>query len=492
MTNLPEGWATSTIGELSSRVTKGTTPKTYGFQYQTRGVRFVKAESLAQGRIQQQLCAYVSKEAHDSFTRSQLQSQDVLFTIAGTLGRVATVEDEDVPANTNQAVSIIRLLEPELAPYIARFLTSEAKTIADDGGRGTGLQNLNLQQVSELTIRLPPLPEQHRIVAKFDRLSGKSKRARDHLKHVPQLVEKYKQAVLTSAFRGELTTNWRKNLEAIESADQLIARTEAPEQSRGGREATTNVKAGIGGISVNDPGTEPPPGWAWVSLRRIARQETGHTPSRSHSDYWDGGVAWIGIRDAGNHHGRIINDTLQTISEKGLENSSARLLPAGTVCLSRTASVGYVTVMGRPMATSQDFATWTCTPALLSKYLMYALMAEGDNIREFGEGSTHTTIYFPEIRAFHICLAPLDEQREIIRRIERLFAWIDRLSSDATSASKLIDHLDQAVLAKAFRGELVPQNPNDEPASVLLGRIKAKRAAGAATRLAPKGRKVRA
>jgi type I restriction enzyme, S subunit len=93
-------------------------------------------------------------------------------------------------------------------------------------------------------------------------------------------------------------------------------------------------------------------GWSWVSLRRIARQETGHTPSRSHPEYWGGDIPWIGIRDAGDHHGRIMQNTLQTVTEEGLANSSARLLPEGTVCLSRTASVGYVTIMGRPMATS--------------------------------------------------------------------------------------------------------------------------------------------
>jgi type I restriction enzyme, S subunit len=126
----------------------------------------------------------------------------------------------------------------------------------------------------------------------------------------------------------------------------------------------------------------------------------------------------------------------------------------------------------------QAGATWTCTPALVPKYLMFALMAEGENIREFGEGSTHTTIYFPEIRALQICLSPLLEQHEIVRRTEKAFNWIDRLASETTNARKLIDHLDQAVLAKAFRGELVPQDPNDEPASVLLERIKAERATG--------------
>jgi type I restriction enzyme S subunit len=355
--------------------------------------------------------------------------------------------------------------------------------------QGVNIYHIGKDGVSRFPIPVPPLPEQRRIVAKIDSLSGKAKLARDQLDHGRRLVQKYKQAILAAAFRGDLTREWRAQQAAIESASDLIKRTEEPLQTRGGREATTDVKPGIAGLSVNAPQTEPPPNWAWVSLRRVARQETGHTPSRSHPEYWDGGIPWIGIPDAGNHHGHVIHQTLQTVSEQGLANSSARLLPAGTVCLSRTASVGYVTIMGRPMATSQDFATWTCTPALVSKYLMFALMAEGENIRKFGEGSTHTTIYFPEIRALHICLAPLAEQQEIVAKVDKALAWIDRLASEATSARRLIDHLDQAVLAKAFQGELVPQDPDDEPASVVLERTRSARSSASADRQPKKAKR---
>src|SRR5438874_10867961 len=95
-----------------------------------------------------------------------------------------------------------------------------------------------------------------------------------------------------------------------------------------------------------------PPGWEWVRLQDVARLETGHTPSREHPEYWDGDIPWIGIKDATGSHGRTILDTFQHTNQLGIDNSSARLLPARTVCLSRTASVGYVVVMGRPMATS--------------------------------------------------------------------------------------------------------------------------------------------
>jgi type I restriction enzyme S subunit len=90
-----------------------------------------------------------------------------------------------------------------------------------------------------------------------------------------------------------------------------------------------------------------------------------------------------------------------------------------------------------------------------------------------------------QIRGLALLRPCVDEQHEIVRRIEIAFAWIDRLASEATSARKLIDHLDQAVLAKAFRGELVPQDPNDEPASVLLERIRAERETGSSKKARP-------
>jgi type I restriction enzyme S subunit len=140
-----------------------------------------------------------------------------------------------------------------------------------------------------------------------------------------------------------------------------------------------------------------------------------------------------------------------------LENSAARLLPAGTVCLSRTASVGYVTVMEKPMATSQDFANWLCSDALMPEFLMMAFLAEGEHLLSFGRGSTHTTIYYPELKALHIFLPPLPEQHEIVRRLSAAFARLDAAASAHAAAVAALDRLDQSLLARAFSGGLVPQ-----------------------------------
>ena len=187
------------------------------------------------------------------------------------------------------------------------------------------------------------------------------------------------------------------------------------ETRTGGRPATTGTIAGDLALSVGMPDQPPPDGWSWTRLIDIARLETGHTPSRKHPEYWDGEVPWIGIKDATRNHGRKIYDTFQHTNELGIANSSARILPENTVCLSRTASVGYVVVMGRPMATSQDFVNWVCSDRVDSQFLKYVLLGERSAFLRFASGTTHQTIYFPEVKAFHVCLPPLYEQRTIAR-----------------------------------------------------------------------------
>ena len=184
----------------------------------------------------------------------------------------------------------------------------------------------------------------------------------------------------------------------------------------GGRSATNGIIRGRWALSVGNPGTEPPDGWRWVRLTDIARLESGHTPSRGRSEYWNGEIPWIGIRDATGNHGRVIRTTKEYVTEEGIKNSSARILPNGTVCLSRTASVGFVVSMGMPMATSQDFINWVCGPDLNPRYLHYLLMCEQESIRRFAHGTTHQTVYYPEAKAFHVCIPE--------RRIQDMIAGV--------------------------------------------------------------------
>lgn len=202
----------------------------------------------------------------------------------------------------------------------------------------------------------------------------------------------------------------------------------------GGREAAGGVIGGGGALAVGKPATATAPGFSWVKLTDVARLESGHTPSRRQDSYWNGGIPWVGIRDATGNHGRVITQTAQNISQAGLENSSARILPEGTVCLSRTASVGYVVIMGAPMATSQDFVNWVCGPGISASYLRYILVSEQQAVRKFAHGSTHQTVYYPEAKAFHVCLPDKEEQQaiaDVLGALDEKIALNERIAATA-------------------------------------------------------------
>ncbi|MEU4149479.1 restriction endonuclease subunit S [Streptomyces sp. NPDC026659] len=210
----------------------------------------------------------------------------------------------------------------------------------------------------------------------------------------------------------------------------------------------------------------------WTLLSDIARLESGHTPSRRHAEYWDGDVPWIGIKDATGNHGRVITSTLQTITQAGLDNSSARLLPAGTVCLSRTASVGYVVTMGVPMATSQDFINWVCGPQLSCRYLHYILVMEQDSVRRFAHGTTHQTVYYPEAKAFHVCIPSRGEQDRIVSVLgalddkiavnERISDAGENLAVALASGERWNKHVRLDSLCELRKYQVSPQEVDDE------------------------------
>ncbi|HVX04448.1 MAG TPA: restriction endonuclease subunit S [Rhodanobacteraceae bacterium] len=192
-------------------------------------------------------------------------------------------------------------------------------------------------------------------------------------------------------------------------------------------------------------------GWHWYPLSSLAKLESGHTPSRRHPEWWGGDVPWLALPDIRKLHGKVAHATCENTNHLGLANSSARLLPVNTVCVSRTASIGFVTLLGQPMATSQDFCNWICDPNKLdAEFLMYAFMASQDSMRDLGSGAVHKTIYMPTIESFHICAPSLDEQRRIARRLRDRLAAAETLQTRLRDRLTEIEQLPQRILAAAF------------------------------------------
>lgn len=200
-----------------------------------------------------------------------------------------------------------------------------------------------------------------------------------------------------------------------------------------------------------------PDNWDVVPLNFVAKMGTGHTPDRSKPEYWENCTTpWITLTDA-SRHGQSLDplmETYQQISPLGLRNSAAVLHPAGTVVLSRTASVGHSAIMGRPMATSQDFATWICGPRIDPRYLLLVLRAMKPEWERLAFGSTHRTIYMPDLEALRVPLPAIGAQEAIADYVSCQLGQLDVLSSTQSRSLELLAELR----ARTIQDSLIGQN----------------------------------
>lgn len=203
-----------------------------------------------------------------------------------------------------------------------------------------------------------------------------------------------------------------------------------------------------------------PAHWTMRKLKSITRLETGHTPSRQHPEYWvedECVIPWFTLADVGTIRDGVtmkVVSTSQCISPVGMENSAARLLPADTVILSRTASVGFSAVLSTPMAVSQDFAAWICGPELVPDYLLLYLRAMQPEFRGLMMGSTHQTIYMPDIEAVKVLVPPIVEQRAIVKEAFAHKAGCERLMVEAEAAIALLQERRAALISAAVTGKI--------------------------------------
>jgi type I restriction enzyme, S subunit len=374
-----------------------------------------------------------------------------------------TVRDCCVDNNVMGVIPKPEKINSEFLFYF--FLAHDLSEFANEAH----LPSIRKTVVEDWPITLPvSLPEQQRIVGlldeAFEGIATAKANAEKNLQNARALFESHLQSVFTQSGKDDKKSTLAKpekhfgqhGADAFPIDHSELARLNAGYITKtGGRVATLRHIPGKLSLAVGMPSEGARSGWRWSALTDLARLESGHTPSRKHPEYWGGSVAWIGIQDARGNHGKRITDTIQKTNELGIANSSARVLPENTVCLSRTASVGYVVVMGRPMATSQDFVNWVCTPKLIPDFLKYLLIAEGrKGLLRYASGSVHQTIYFPEAKAFHVCHPDPNEQKRIVKQCDILAKETQRLSHIYEKKLNAIEALKKSLLHQAFNGEL--------------------------------------
>lgn len=357
--------------------------------------------------------------------RYTIRDGDILVCEGGDVGRAAIWEGSSGEFAYQKALHRLRPLrrqhdEPHFMLYLLRAAKERGVYARDD--RKATISHLTADNFRQYRFPFPPIDEQRRIAAYLDRETSQ-------IDEIVALAAKSRETLLE---RRAALTHY-----AVDGSLSLTAR----EETR------------VPWLS------ERPCGWTDVQIRRVAKLGSGHTPSRSNAEYWkDCRIPWVTtgeVSQVRNDRVEFLYKTREKISELGMANSSATLHPAGTVFLSRTASAGFSGIMGSSMATSQDFVTWTCGPKLRPRFLLLCLRAmREDLLGRLAVGSTHKTIYMPDVEELMIPLPTVDEQDQIVEEAWRHFRIVDDTIDSLGEHVELLQERRAALILAAVTGQI--------------------------------------
>lgn len=452
MTGLPQGWASAKIPDVLAElptgniIDQGWSPKCENFPSESEEIwGALKTTAIQDGRFEPEHTKQLPEHL-DAKPALEVREGDLLMTCAGPRVRCGVICRVG-PVRPKLFISgkMYRFRpNPEVVDgdYLLGALRSPDLQLAIDqiktGGSESGL-NLTQDRFKSLSLPLPPLPEQRRIVRKLDTLSARSTTARTHITAIEKLVERYKLAVLSGS----------------------LFRNGTPVKRLG--EVLTDIRYGTAAKCSYDPSGTP--------VLRIPNIQSGRI---DRTDLKSAHFATKEIEQLALKAGDIL--VIRSNGSPDLVGRVALVTDGETDCL----FAGYL-IRLRLSATEA-----------LPEYVR--LCFESDEVRAIIEAASKSTsgvnnVNSTQLKEIALPMPTVDEQREIVRRIETAFGKIDRLAAEAAKALKLLGHLDQRILAKAFAGDLVPQDPTDEPAETLLARIREARAT-APTR--KRGRKAKA
>jgi type I restriction enzyme, S subunit len=306
----------------------------------------------------------------------------------------------------------------------------------------TTVTHLSSRDVAQIPIPVPPIEEQRGLSRLFDVTASRQESSAAHLASAARATKRFRQAVLTAACTGRLTSSWRDRHDPPSVSDVLA-------ELRATRQASQLLDAG--GLG------ELPSTWSWAVVGEIGQVQLGGTPSRKEASYWNGAVPWVSSGEVANCR---ISVTRETITQAGLASSSAKLYPVGTVLIAMIGegkTRGQSAILDIEASTNQNAAGVLPDREIVSpEYLWRWALAQYEVTRAVGRGGNQPALNKQKVRELAIPVPPLEEQREIVRLVDQLLALADRLNERISVASKRMDRSSQAVLAKAFRGELQP------------------------------------
>jgi type I restriction enzyme S subunit len=337
----------------------------------------------------------------------------------------------------------------------------------------------NKEDLEEIQLPIAPFPEQHRIVNKLNQLLARVEASKKRLDKFPQRLQRFRQSVLAAAFSGKLTADWREKNGNYNFANELLSeiKNSLVKNANNSRELKKINSVFESGHNIDENEfAEIPSNWLVCKIGMIGIVVNGSTPSRKVDRYWNGDIPWISSGEVDNN---IISSTREKITKQGYNNSSVRVLPKGTVLIAMIGegkTRGQVSILDIEATINQNIAAIILPQQYVNpKYLWLWFQFQYQNNREVGSGSGPQALNCDRVRQLPVVLVPIEEQKEIVRHTEQLFTVADKIEQRYTKAVIQVEKLAQSILSIAFRGELVPQDPNDEPVSELLARIKKER-----------------
>jgi type I restriction enzyme S subunit len=430
MSDLPTSWAWATIGDLSQYIQRGKSPK-YADKSE---LPVINQKCIRWSELQVQHLKFIHPDQFSAWDLARYVAPgDILWnrTGTGTVGRAYQVKESDCvpPKVVDSHVTIVRHI-----PVIeARYLFNWIKGLLVQGKieemcDGTTNQiELSRTAIAATAIPVAPAAEQTRIADQLDTLLARVQACNDRFDAIPALLKRFRQTVLNAATRGDLTDDWHDQGAKSFANVQL-------------REVASAFSYGSAAKSLKTDD---------VPILRVENIQSGR-------------LDW--------------SDLVFTSDKKEIEKYK---LTKGDVLFNRTNSLELAgknsVFQGEREAIYAGYLIRVrCLPELLPEYLNYCLGSKAG--RDYcwsvkSDGVSQSNINAKKLAAFSFQLPELSEQIEIVRRVEALFTLADRIEASCTAARTQAQRLTPLVLAKAFRGELVPQDPNDEPASALLARI---------------------
>ena len=434
---LPEGWAWTRLQSICSLLTDGThkTPT-----YSEEGYIFLSSKNVTSGVIDWNNIMYIPESLHqDLYKRLAPQRNDILLAKNGTTG-IAAIVDRDVIFDIYVSLALIRITDNIIDPvYILNsFGSTYVQNYFAGSLKGIGVPNLHLEQIRNTLLPIPPYSEQNRICLQLNDLLPLVERITVEKDALRELVRNTKSKILDLAIRGQLVSQDPDDepasvlLERIRSEKEALIKAGKLKRDKKesvifkGDDNSYYEKIGEDVRCIdNEIPFDLPETWAFVRLKHIGTVIGGGTPKTNVPSFWDGEIPWLTPADLSGYKEIYVSAGERRITQKGLNSSSAQLMPAGTVLYSSRAPIGYAAISANPIATNQGFKSVIPFDFSMSEYLYYCLQARTPDIEQRATGTTFKEISGSAMAETIIPLPPIAEQRRIVNcvqsSVEKLF-----------------------------------------------------------------------